>query len=391
MNPAAILALPLLLGADPAEPETPPEKALGSETAGTSFLRHGLQDTVRGDGLRLGGDIYIDTGYERSARGLESEPDLEFWLQQGRFKLEANHTTNAGGAFVRAQGQVLAHVDEIRGQENVDTDDAWLMAGCWDAWDVQVGRFEGWEVYHKGQGLERDTLEDLGAFDGPDIYEVNYAFYRQNGFGQAALHAYPFPWLRFELGSVFGNELGFNSFGLRPVGILDGGVVKVKLAAEWRKLTNQEEGKKSEEEKRGFGGSVQVFLDEPGRAVPIQLGVNAAAALVDKIDPFGKVDEKGSTDTVSTGAFANVGLWETSIGLGYNLTIQGDRQRNDQTGRDGRAVHHQLFLSVKQPLWTPAATLKLVFALARADLEPSFENHRVNDMGSVRLRLLYAF
>ena len=263
--------------------------------------------------------------------------------------------------------------------------------GVWDLWDLQLGRYEAWEVYHKGQGLERDTLEDLGAFGGPDIYEVNHVFYRQSGFGQAALHLYPTDWVRFELGSVFGNDVGFNSVGVRPVGILDLGRIKVKAAGEWRRLSNQEEGKKQWEEKRGFGGSVQGFFDGPGAAVPLQLGVSGAYGLVDRIDPFGKVDERGSTDTLSVGGFVNLGLACWSLGLGLNYTDQGDRQRNDQTDDVGHFDHLQAFASIKRPLLVPEATVKLVLAYARADLRPAFDNARVNEMVSARVRLMVVF
>jgi hypothetical protein len=367
------------------------ERVLGSETAAISFIRHGLQSSHRETNLLFSGDLYIDTGYEKSLKALGSEKDVEFWLQQGRFMLRVTPTYSTGSFFVKASAEFLAHVDEIHGEEHIDTDDAWLKIGMWDLWDLQLGRYEGWEVYHKGQGLERDTLEDLGAFDGPDIYEVNYAFYRQNGFGQAALHLYPTDYLRFEVGTVFGNDLGFNSIGVRPAGILDFGMVKLKIAGEWRQQKNQEKGKLQEVEQRGFGGSLQFFFDDPGVALPIQLGVNGAYGLVDKIDPFGKVDEKGSVDTLSLGGFLNMGVASASIGLGYNHTIQGDRQRNDQSGKVGRFVHQQAFASVKHPIVVPQATAKVVFAYARTDLKPGFGNDRINEMYSVRLRLLYTY
>jgi hypothetical protein len=351
----------------------------------------GLQSPLRDDGLHLGGDMWIDSGYESSRRGLEGEPDQAFWLQQGRFMLDATATHTWRRFFAQAKGQLLAHVEEIPGDEYIDTDDAWIRFGTWDLWDLQLGRFEAWEVYHKGEGLERDTLEDKGAFDGPDIYEVNYAFYRQNGFGQLAAHLYPLSWLRFELGTVFGNELGYNSYGLRPVGMVDLGWLKLKLAGEWRKLKNQEEGRKQWEEKRGLGGGVSFNFDHLHPVVRLHFGANAACGLVDKVDAFGKVDERGSPDTLSLGGFADLGLWSAVLGLGYNHTLQGDRQLNDQTGREGHFTHQQAFASLRHPLVFSWLTAKLVVAWARADLRPAFENSRVNDMISVRLRLAMTF
>lgn len=355
------------------------------------YPAHGAQSPLRADGLHIGGDLWIDTGYEESERELKSEPDMAWWLMKGRFMLDVTATKSFRRFFIQAKAQVLSHVEEIKGDEFIDTDDAWVRFGMWDLWDLTVGRFEHWEVYHKGEGLERDTLEDLGAFGGPDIYEVNYAFYRQDGFGQVAAHVYPLKWLRFEVGTVFGNELGFNSIGVRPAGILDLGWLKLKAAAEWRKLESQEEGKEQWEERRGLGGGLHFYFDDPARPLRLQFGVNSAYGMVDRVDAFGKVDERGSPDTFSAGGFVNVGLWSAVLGLGYNHTLQGDRQLNDQTGRVGHFVHQQLFVSLRHPVVIPALMAKLVFAWARADLEPSFDNPRVNEMYSIRLRLSMQF
>jgi len=351
----------------------------------------GLQSPFRKSGIHLGGDAWIDTGYEASQKGLASQPDQQFWLMQGRFMLDVTATRTHGRFFAQAKAQLLAHVEEIPGDEHIDTDDAWIRFGIWDLFDLQVGRFEAWEVYHKGEGLERDTLEDLGAFEGPDIYEVNYAFYRQNGFGQLAAHLYATPWLRFEVASVFGNELGFNSAGVRTSGILDFDWVRLNLAGEYRKLTNQDEGKKQWEEKRGLGGGLQFKLGEPTSRIRALFGANAAYGVVDKVDGFGKVDEKGSPDTLSVGGFANLGLFSAIVGLGYNHTIQGDRQWNSETGDEGLYVLQQAFASVRHPLYFQWLTAKVVFAWAKADLQPAVDNHRENDMYSVRLRLNMVF
>jgi hypothetical protein len=351
----------------------------------------GLQSPLRDDGVHVGGDVWIDSGYERSLRELDGEPDMSFWLMQGRFMLDVTATRTYQRFFAQAKGQILAHVEEIPGNEYIDTDDAWIRLGMWDLWDVQLGRFEAWEVYRKGEGLERDTLEDKGAYDGPDIYEVNYAFYRQDGYGQFAAHVYPLDWLRFEVHTVFGNELGFNSLGVRPTGIADFSWVKLKLAAEYRKVTNQEEGKKQWEEKRGLGGGLQLDSQDLWSKLRVQAGVNSGYGVVDRVDPFGKVDERGSPDTFSAGGYLNLGVWSAVLGLGYNHTLQGDRQLNDQSGRIGHFVHQQAFASVRHPLLFPWLTAKLVFAWARADIDPSFDNPRVNDMYSVRLRLFMLF
>ena len=363
----------------------------GSASASPYYPPHGLQSPFRDDGLHLGGDIWIDTGYESRFRELDTEPDQQFWLMQGRFMLDLTATFNFRRFFAQAKGQLLAHVEEIPGDEFIDTDDVWVRFGMWDLWDVQIGRFEGWEVYHKGEGLERDTLEDTGAFDGPDIYEVNYAFYRQDAVGQLAAHLYPLDWLRFEVASVFGNELGFNAIGARSVAIVDLDWFMVKLAGEYRRVENQEEGKDQWTEQRGVGGGLLFSFDDLHPVVRLDFGASSAYGLVDRVDAFGNVDERGSPDTLSVGGFLNVGLWSAVLGFGYNQTFQGDRQLNDQTGEAGHFEHRQAFGSVRHPIVFPWLTAKLVFAWAEADLEPAYDNARTNDMYSLRLRLFMEF
>jgi hypothetical protein len=381
----------LFVDADTTPGEAAAPRRWGRAIASPYYPAHGLQSPLRWDGIHVGGDFWFDSGYEKSRRALATEADLQYWIGRGRFMLDVTATKTWKRFFVQAKGQVLASIEQIPGVPTINVDDAWVRFGMWDLWDLQVGRFEAWEVYTKGEGLERDTLEDLGAFGGPDIYEVNYAFYRQNGFASAALHAYPLRWLRFEVNGVFGNAMGYNSVGLRPAGILDFGWMKVKAAYEWRRRTHQEEGKKEWERQWGAGGGVHFFLDDPSRVVRYQFGVNAAYGVVDRIDPFDKVDERGSPDTLSLGGFFNLGFWSAVLGLGYNHTLQGDRQLNDQLGRSGEFAHQQGFVSFSHPIVLDNLLAKVVFSYARADLRPAFENARVNDMFSARLRLHMVF
>jgi hypothetical protein len=383
----------LFAGPDPAhvDGEAPAPRRWGRDIASPYYPLHGVQSPLRGDGIHIGGDFWIDGGYEKSRRGLETEADLQYWIARGRFMLDVTATKTWGRFFVQAKGQMLASIEQIPGVPTINVDDAWVRFGMWDLFDIQVGRFEAWEVYHKGEGLERDTLEDLGAFGGPDIYEVNYAFYRQNGFGMAAMHAYPLKWLRFELNGVFGNALGYNSWGVRPAGILDFGWIKLKVAGEYRKRTHQEDGKKEWEVQRGVGGGLHFYFDNPNQVVRFQFGANAAYGVVDRVDSFDKVDEKGSPDTLSVGTFFNFGFWSAVLGLGYNHTLQGDRQFNDQIDRSGNFVHQQMFVSFRHPIVIDNLMAKVVFSYARADLNPAYDNDRLNDMFSVRLRLHMVF
>jgi hypothetical protein len=343
-------------------------------------------------GLALSGNIWIDSGYARQDRSLSTEQDRRFWLQEGRFLLRATPTYSNGDWFAQAQGELLAWSNAVKGDLPIDVDDAWLKFGRWDKWDVQVGRYEAWEIYHKGMGLERDTLEDQGAFDERDttrvrIYEVNYMMYRQDGFGQAAFHYYPLKQLRFEVGTLFGNEAGLNALGVRPVGILDLGWLKFKVGGEYRKGRDRDKNGKREDTQRGMGASL-MFILFPW----FEGGINAAYGVIDRIGQNGLVDEKGSPTTASIGAFANVAPWgKLVIGAGADYSDQDNRQRNDMTGDVGHFQHFQAFGAIQHPIISDSFTAKLVLAYGKADHDESFDNDKHNKAYVARLRLRYVF
>jgi hypothetical protein len=354
---------------------------------------HGLQwPYYPKTGLALSGWGWVDTGYEQQDRSLSTENDRAFWLQQGYLDLRISPTWSNGNFFVQAQADILAWHSSIKGDLPVDVDDAYIKFGQWGKWDFQAGRFEAWEIYHKGMGFERNTLEDIGAFDARDttvvdIYEVNYAFFRQDGYGQAALHYYPFKWLRFEAAGVLGNESGFNALGVRPVGILDFGFIKLKLGGEYKKERDWEKGQKREAESRGAGGSLQ-FVFNPY----LEGGLNAAYGIVDRIGPDGRVDEKGSPTTASVGGFLNARPWGTLVlGAGYNYTDQDNRQYNSAVDDVGHFSHSQYFGAIQHAIFIPQLTAKVVASYAKARLDESFDNDKTNKMMSVRLRLKYVF
>ncbi|HMI86066.1 MAG TPA: hypothetical protein VK550_18345, partial [Polyangiaceae bacterium] len=208
---------------------------------------HGLQwPYYRQTGIGLSGYAWIDTGYEKIDRGHPTQQGITYWLQQGRFLFRVTPTYTQGNYFVQGQAEFVANKEQSTPASVTDADDVWIRAGRWNTWDVQLGRYEAWEIYHFGMGLDLNTLERRGAFDelrgAPEIYGVTYAFYRPPGVGQAALHLYPTDFLRFELGTQIGNEFGSNAFAARPVGIFDIGWLKLKGGVEYKRLTDQKEG-----------------------------------------------------------------------------------------------------------------------------------------------------
>jgi hypothetical protein len=353
---------------------------------------HGLQwPYYPKTGIGVAGYAWVDSGYETIERGNPNERNIDYWLQQGRVLVRVTPTYSKGDFFVQGQAELVANKDQSQRQPDVaDTDDLWLKVGKWNQWDVQLGRYEGWEVYHLGMGLDLNTLERQGAtdeaFSVPSIYGVTYAFYRPASVGQAALHLYPTKWLRFELGTQFGNEFGANTLATRPVGILDFGRIKVKAGAEYKKLSDQKEGAMGETTSRGAGAAVQVVFPR------VEFGINGAYGLQDRISADGSLDEKGSNTTYSYGAFANARVvGQLLVGAGANQTYLEDLHYDPMIGRVQMFRHTQTF-GAAQYLIAERLYLKAVVAYANADLGPNFGAPvSSNQMISARLRVMYLF
>jgi hypothetical protein len=353
-------------------------------------------------GIGVSGYVWMDSGYEHIARGSPTEQGIKYWLQQGRLVLRFTPTWSDGTYFIQGQAELVANKDQSQSQPyTVDTDDVWIRAGQWKSWDVQFGRYQGWEVYHFGMGLDLYTLERNGAIDTqysvPSIYGVTYAFYRPAGVGQGALHLYPTDFFRMELGTQFGNEFGENTLAVRPVGILDFGPkpedtgttvrVRIKAGAEWKNLSGQADAARDYTNQRGGGGAVQLVVDPR-----FECGVNGAYGLVDHVAQDGTVDETGSYTTYSLGGFANVRIvGDLMAGAGFNYTRLEDIHLDKKLGRNDIFGHTQTFVAA-QYIVDKQLIVKLVGAYANGNFEPNFSAPVFkNDMLSARLRLQYLF
>ncbi len=346
--------------------------------------------------IGVSGYAWIDTGYEHIARGNPSEPSINTWLQQGRLLLRVTPTWSNGTYFVQAQAEIVANKDQSSGPPQLgNVDDAWIRLGKWNTFDIQVGRYEAWEVYHFGMGLDLNTQERQGAtgsnsgLQPPSIYGLTYAFYRPASVGEAAVHLYPTNWLRFELGTQLGNESGQNVLAGRPVGVLDVGWMKLKLGGEYKKQSDQNVGAKGELTQRGVGGALQFVLDPY-----VEFGVNGAYGLVDHVSSVdGSIDQAGSNTTYSVGGFLNVRVIEDLlVGGGANFTNLEDTHYDPTLKRNGKFDQWQTFGAV-QYLLLKQLYIKAVLAYSLADFNPSFTmlSPFKNEMTSARLRLQYLF
>jgi hypothetical protein len=347
--------------------------------------------------------------------------DTAMYLQQGRAVLRITPTYTDGRFFVQGQVELVGNVCQASSQVcinsgTVDTDDLWIRVGQWNAWDLKVGRFEGWELYHTGMGLDINTQERLGAHNlgfnapgglrPPDYYGTNWMQYRPTeglGVGYAAFHAYPTDTIRFELlgelGAADATSLGYTYLGGRPALIFDQGWIKLKIGAEYEKRTGNasfitETGSKQDSKawrtRKGIGGAVQFVLDP--RA---EFGGNFSLGSQENHDNFntGDLNTTDSFSRNSVGGFANVRLASAWVlGGGANFTWQNDKYYYQSSQTPNYTVHLQTFGAI-QYLVARQLYIKAVIGYSRADFVTSDPSVPLwsNYMYSGRVRLMYLY
>ena len=269
--------------------------------------------------LGLSGWGWVDTSYEKFSpwgnNNNISSDRIAYWIQQARLVFRVTPTYSLGnGWFIQGQAELVATEDQTitRAQTGgADTDDLWLRIGEWNKWDFTIGRYEGWEVFHLGMGLDLNTFERGGAYgpgDGsglnPQFYGLTDNQYRPSGaIGNAAIHIYPMRYLRFELlGTAGSNSNGNPVAGVRPVAIFDLGWIKLKAGTEYQTQSSQSpETDKTSVTKKGIGGAVQ-FVLQPH----VEFGLNAAQGTMVSLSSKGDRQPKADVTRTSAGAFANI-------------------------------------------------------------------------------------
>ncbi len=329
--------------------------------------------------IRLSGQFWVDTGYMERVNTQVGAYDQDVNYSQGRFVLGAAYRRDAGGLFGEARVQLVGFVNEYtRSQYEPHTQDAFVRFGG-RTWDVQLGRFLGWEPYYRGNGIERYTAEESGALGGPPMYRLDFALGQRDEAGQAAVHLYPADWVALELGAVYGQEAFQNNRGLRPVVALRRAGLLFVGGWEYHARRPQDVSNKAEQTAQGFAGRLQYGL--AGTTV----GVNAARVTVDEIQIDGLVNADRSFDKTTFGAFLESDFWDNVVGAGYHLTTedneQGERKRN-----------HQAFVSYLYRLPVKGMSVKAVLGFGRAQLEDvDAGSEWENDVTSFRVRVQYDF
>jgi hypothetical protein len=369
-------------------------------------------------GVGISGYGWIDGNARLIRSGNPSIPPKTYeLLDQGRFLLRVTPTYVQGNWFVQGQAELVANTNQYYPQGTngaldgvVSADDVWLRTGALQAWDVTVGRFQAFDVYPLGMGLDLNTYERLGAYDPPamvspngpnkvaPLYAADYMLYRPGPphVGDAAFHLYPYRFLRFELLGQFGNDGTVNIAGARPAAIFDIGWFKLRGALEYQYEWNIDPEPMSQKtvKNRGGAGSAQVVL-----APFIEAGVNFGYAIFDQSDGMSHGEDiDASGNRLSMGGFVDAvplpaQVPNLMLGAGGNYaTLHNLRPLMGTSGPPfEQSTNLQVYVSA-QYLFYRQLYLKFVGGYAKSH----FENQQTptpynDDMFSLRVRLMYLY
>ena len=356
--------------------------------------------------IGLSGWGWIDTSYQKFSPWGDNpniqQDRIKYWRQQARMLLRVTPTYSLGGdSFIQGQVELVGTGDQTITRSDVggaDTDDLWLRAGKWNKWDIQVGRFEGWEVFHLGMGLDFNTFERQGAVGpGESSNQIQYYGLSDNQFrpggasGNFAFHYYLKRILRFEALGMAGNFSGKPAYAARPVGILDFGWLKFKVGTEYQKLIASQVSDQTDVTSRGVGGAVQFVF-----APHFEFGLNAAQGTVRSIDRIGVLSPEGSITRTSVGGFANVSNGHPRhtmiFGVGSLMTWTEDQNAITPNPIDSYWLY-QGFLAA-QYVVHGTLYIKLVGGYSRGHWSTAGNEPRIvfdNEMYSARLRFAFYF
>jgi hypothetical protein len=429
---------------------------------------HGRQWLNSRTGIGLSGSLWVDTGQETIIRGevkqagspyfmpnVNSSPD--FQVGRAVLRVTPAYVSDRYRLFVQGQAELVANYCQAAAAAagicsfagTFTADDLWIRVGQRNLWDLQLGRFQGWEVYHMGMGMEPYTLESKGAgmfgaeynsnppLEAPPPYTLGLLRDRPSdglATGYGAWHFYFTGFLRLEILSKLGSNkywpdtpansgadggagTAYNYWGARPTLIFDIGWIKLKVGAEYHERTEVNETmgmgtppskKESVEElvQKGAGGSLQVVLDPY-----VEIGMSAAIGRQDYVNSTANAltpDWTQSFTRKTMGGFFNVRLYDgLMLGGGLHWTTNLDDHRNSNVGITGPTgtnndnnytTHLQGFGAIQYSL-AGRFFVKAVFAYAKAGFQSGERKNAEdpwipvwnNTMYSGRLRLMYIF
>jgi len=344
--------------------------------------------------FRIGfsGYSWLDSNFREVKAGREGKPDETEYRMQGRFVLRVTPVFNfKNNWFLQSNLELVGITEQNHAITNyVDLDEAWIRFGKWKKFDLTIGRTQGFEVYHFGMGLDLNTYERAGAYSdstNPTLpYGLTDLWDRGINNGAFALHWYAPEWLRLELLGRIGTSTSGTDVGVRPVGVIDLGWMKLKGGYERRLSSALSNDSNARIEMQGWGGSLQFVLDPW-----IEFGASAGHRLQDTFEADGGVRDTGSHTTTTVGGFLNFRPYfkDWLVGVGYHHTYF-ENFKYDAFGRRENDTHQQMFAAVQYVAWKKLY-IKYVLAYGNAHIMEADEQNPdyqgfTNEALSSRLR-----
>lgn len=187
-----------------------------SVACGIAALLVGFNVQAEEKTFSIGGDLELDL----TAKG--GDVDTSYY-HGGRVKLNAVGELKGDGYFIKGVAQPLV---PFKGS-SLGYDDVYLQMGR-SNWDVQIGRFEGIDLFPVG----KDTVLEAAA--GLSHYGTNDARGRKDSVIHTAFHVTPNDAMKFELGLMAAkNTSDYDKyFAVRPAMTYKAGAVTVRAGLE---------------------------------------------------------------------------------------------------------------------------------------------------------------
>lgn len=213
-----------------------------SVACGIAALLVGFNVQAEEKTFSIGGDVELDLT-AKNYTDVNDDKTTSYY-HGGRVKLNATGELKGDNYFVKGVAQPLVPFKQASGDDPIGYDDVYLQMGR-SNWDVQIGRFEGIDLFPVG----KDTV--LEAAPGVGHYGTNGARGRKADVIHGALHVKPSDAATFELGLMGAKNNGtYNKYtAIRPAVVYKAGMVTTRVGLE---SVKSDEVDKDEESHTGF-------------------------------------------------------------------------------------------------------------------------------------------
>jgi hypothetical protein len=355
------------------------KKGLSFTVLASSIMLFLLCTPIQAD-VSLSGDVELDTSY--TANSTDPDTDETVYDSSGRIKVIPAARTETGKLYFEAIAQILVKTDGTAA-----VDDSYAKIGS-SVFDVQVGRWEAWNLYD-----ESNDMLIVEAPTGAARYKANYSRGRIDSAGQIALHVLPTDAFGLEIGFVYGQDdqdLGYdtsvppdgetdpinvNMVGFRPVILTKFGPVEFSAGADMMNITPQDDSREAEISKLGFGARVKAVFSI------VTLGINFASGTEGGTDTAGNDLDDQTTNSIG-------GFCDLALGKGV-LTMGGSITSLEKDSDDYTQEHNQYYLAYAHPLPVDGATIK--FAVSQATASNDDPTIADSDAMAFKVRLNYNF